>query len=83
MREVALQDGDEFAILASDGVWDVLSSQEAVSFVRRLLAGGESCEAAAKALVEKSLALGSKDNTTAAIVDVGARCSTYGIPYGV
>lgn len=73
MREVALQNGlggDEFAILASDGVWDVLSSQQAVSFVRRRLAAGMGCEAAAKALVEKSLALGSKDNSTAAVVDV-------------
>eukprot|EP00957_Ditylum_brightwellii_P017978 1354536-Ditylum_brightwellii.AAC.1 len=30
-------DGDEFVLLASDGLWDVMSSQDAVSFVHRRL----------------------------------------------
>lgn len=31
------EDGDEFIMLASDGLWDVMSSQEAVSFVHNKL----------------------------------------------
>ena len=35
----ALGKGDQFIILASDGVWDVMTSQEAVSYVHGMLRG--------------------------------------------
>jgi len=34
-----LQAGDEFVLLASDGVWECMGAQEVVNFVRRRLAG--------------------------------------------
>ena len=37
ITETRVQDDDEFFILACDGLWDVLSSQEAVSYVRERL----------------------------------------------
>ena len=50
IRTLRLTHDDEFLILACDGIWDVLTNQEAVEFVRaRLLQGmspKEICEAA-------------------------------------
>ena len=46
VKEFQLEDGDEFMILACDGIWDVMTSQKCVDFVReRIIAskkdGGE------------------------------------------
>jgi len=50
VRKLRLTPDDEFLILACDGIWDVLTNEEAVAFVRsRLLAGKtprEICEEA-------------------------------------
>ena len=60
---------DEFYLLASDGVWDVLSSQQAVNLVRRsLFASGGDAARAARELVDKALARGSVDNASATVV---------------
>ena len=40
MTELALHDGDEFLVVASDGLWDVLDSAEVVKLARRDLARG-------------------------------------------
>lgn len=37
VREFELQEDDEFMVLACDGIWDVMSSQDCVSFVRERL----------------------------------------------
>jgi serine/threonine protein kinase/serine/threonine protein phosphatase PrpC/CRP-like cAMP-binding protein len=64
-----IESEDEFLILASDGIWDVLTSQQAVLFVRRFLAmNGGDIDAAASALVKTALASGTVDNVSAVIV---------------
>ena len=60
---------DEFIVIASDGVWDVMTSEQACLFVRRFLAlNNGDVDAAAKALVKKALVSGTVDNVSAVVV---------------
>lgn len=62
----------KYLILACDGVWDVLSSEEAADFVVTYLkTPGTKAEDAAKALVARAIGQGSKDNVTATVVVLG------------
>ncbi|KAJ7965373.1 Protein phosphatase 2C-like protein [Quillaja saponaria] len=77
-------DKDEFLILASDGLWDVISNEVACQVVRKCLGGqirrtssfaeveiGTSRAAKAAALlVELAMARGSKDNTSVIVVEL-------------
>jgi hypothetical protein len=60
--------GDEFIILACDGIWDVMTSQQAVNFVRRRLLAHRDARRAAQELVDKALELTSIDNCSAIVV---------------
>jgi serine/threonine protein phosphatase PrpC len=59
-------------VVASDGLWDVMTADEAVSHVMDSLACGKNAAGAAQALVEHAVALGlttgEQDNTTALVV---------------
>eukprot|EP01060_Flectonema_neradi_P014699 TRINITY_DN2132_c3_g1_i1.p1 TRINITY_DN2132_c3_g1~~TRINITY_DN2132_c3_g1_i1.p1 ORF type:complete len:437 (+),score=66.85 TRINITY_DN2132_c3_g1_i1:127-1437(+) len=67
----------EFVIVACDGVWDVMSSQEAVSIVRRDLSKG--VNVAASSLVRASIEKGSCDNVTALVASFAT--ASQGSPY--
>lgn len=71
---------DEFLILASDGLWDVISNELACRVARRCLEGrlrkssgctrgGRAAEAAA-VLAELAMARGSYDNISVIVVDL-------------
>jgi serine/threonine protein phosphatase PrpC len=58
----------EFMILATDGLWDIMSPQSAVNFVRKKLSEHNDLQQAAKELVREAISRGSVDNVTVLIV---------------
>uniref|UniRef100_A0A7S3QY04 protein-serine/threonine phosphatase n=1 Tax=Dunaliella tertiolecta TaxID=3047 RepID=A0A7S3QY04_DUNTE len=71
---------DDFLLLASDGLWDVMSNQEAISLAMRCSARaaekGASRKAAvriaASVLTKAAVDRGSKDNVTVVIIDLAS-----------
>lgn len=76
---------DEFLVLASDGLWDVVSNEVACQVVRRCLnrkiksqeilnrinkISSNRAEVAAVLLTELAIAKGSKDNISVIVVDL-------------
>lgn len=65
---------DDFLILASDGVWDVLTNEQACILVKTTLgmqAGNPNTPGdAAKAVVDAAIKRGTKDNVSALVVDL-------------
>lgn len=62
----AIAEEDEFCILASDGLWDVVSNQQACDCVR----AKRTPQQASKALVDLALAYGSRDNVTCLVINL-------------
>ncbi|KAL5700714.1 protein-serine/threonine phosphatase [Ranunculus cassubicifolius] len=67
-RQILLTEDDEFLIIGCDGIWDVLSSQQAVSLVRRGLRRHDDPEQCARDLVMEALRLHTFDNLTVIVV---------------
>eukprot|EP00475_Leptophrys_vorax_P045011 TRINITY_DN922_c0_g1_i6.p1 TRINITY_DN922_c0_g1~~TRINITY_DN922_c0_g1_i6.p1 ORF type:complete len:528 (-),score=95.61 TRINITY_DN922_c0_g1_i6:272-1855(-) len=60
---------NEFVILASDGVWDLIDTESAAAIVRNsLYVENQTPSQAAKILVEKAVKKGSRDDVTAIVV---------------
>jgi protein phosphatase 1L len=58
-------------VLASDGLFEVCSSRQAAKEIFRLFTEGKTCEEIAKGMVEAAFHVGSTDNITVMIVDLG------------
>ncbi|KAI5415502.1 probable protein phosphatase 2C 13 isoform X1 [Lathyrus oleraceus] len=65
---VTLTEEDEFLIIACDGIWDVISSQVAVSLVRRGLRRHNDPQQSARDLVKEALRLNTSDNLTVVVI---------------
>ncbi|RDX87801.1 Protein phosphatase 2C 57, partial [Mucuna pruriens] len=69
--QVALGSDAEFIVLASDGLWDYMSSSEAVSLVRDQLRKHGNIQQACEALAEAALDRRTQDNVSIIIADLG------------
>ncbi|XP_074315986.1 putative protein phosphatase 2C 2 [Silene latifolia] len=68
VRQIILTEDDEFLIIGCDGIWDVMSSQQAVRVVRRGLRRHGDPQQSAKELVREALNLNTFDNLTVVVV---------------
>ncbi|GAB2298512.1 hypothetical protein Dimus_032575 [Dionaea muscipula] len=67
-RQITLTEDDEFLIIGCDGIWDVMSSQQAVSITRRGLRHHNDPEQSAQDLIMEALRLNTFDNLTVIVV---------------
>ena len=67
--------GCSLAVLACDGLWDVMGTDEVLAFVSARRARGLALGATAAELVTTAMLLGSKDNISAMLVDLGPSCA--------
>lgn len=68
LHETILTDEDEFLLLACDGIWDVMSSQCAVTIARRELMLHNDPERCSRELVREALKRDTCDNLTVVVV---------------
>lgn len=64
IQEEKIDSSLEFLILASDGLWDVVTNEEAVAMIKPI----EDPEQAAKSLMQEAFQRGSADNITCVVV---------------
>jgi hypothetical protein len=78
-RSVDLSAADEWLLLACDGVWDVLSDDDAAAIVLETADAAAkeagAADAAAAALVDAALAAGTTDNVSVLLVRLQSRAS--------
>lgn len=68
LEQVVLTEEDEFLIIGCDGLWDVMSSQYAVTIVRKELMLYNDPEKCSRELVREALKRNSCDNLTVVVV---------------
>eukprot|EP00257_Ricinus_communis_P017840 XP_015576374.1 probable protein phosphatase 2C 47 isoform X2 [Ricinus communis] len=68
LEEISLTEEDEFLIIGCDGLWDVMSSQCAVTIVRKELMSHNDPEKCSKALVQEALQRNTCDNLTVVVI---------------
>ena len=62
------EEGDMFAVLACDGIWDVVSNQECADFLLAQMRAGKPLGLVCEGLLAACLAKESRDNMTVCIV---------------
>lgn len=66
-----LSSSDQFVVLCCDGLVDVMSNEQACTFVREALAAGKSLQATSEAIVKNAIHnLNTRDNVTVVIVQL-------------
>jgi len=73
VMQVAIRPEDEFFVVASDGLWDVMTNEQVVNFVRFHLSQHGDVRKAASELVDKALVMSSVDNVSAIVVSFAVK----------
>nr|GEU56232.1 retrotransposon protein, putative, Ty1-copia subclass [Tanacetum cinerariifolium] len=68
MTQMVLTKDDEFMIIGCDGIWDVMSNEEAVCLVQKQLMQHNDLHQYATELINQALCLHTSDNLTAIVV---------------
>ncbi|XP_071687833.1 probable protein phosphatase 2C 47 [Rutidosis leptorrhynchoides] len=68
MRHMELSEDDEFMIIGCDGIWDVMSNEEAVGIVRRELLKTNDPQECVMEIINEALSRHAIDNLTAIVV---------------
>ena len=68
VKEFEIKEEDDFLLLACDGLWDVITLEDAVEAVSKWLQSGLSAQETSRKLASLALMLGSPDNITIVIV---------------
>ncbi|XP_057784127.1 probable protein phosphatase 2C 47 [Salvia miltiorrhiza] len=68
LEELVLTEEDEFLIIGCDGLWDVMSSQYAVTIVRKELMAHNDPERCSRELVREALKRNTCDNLTVVVI---------------
>ena len=69
VNSLQLEENIQFCIVACDGLWDVMSYQEAVDFVDQKLRDTEfSPQTVSELLAKRAYDMGSQDNITALVI---------------
>ncbi|KAG9136740.1 hypothetical protein Leryth_004515 [Lithospermum erythrorhizon] len=68
VNQILLTDDDEFLIIGCDGIWDVMTNQDAISIVRQELRMHNDPQECARELVRQALIRDTSDNLTAIVV---------------
>ena len=63
-KKTLLTPEDEFLIIGCDGLYDVMTYQECVTFCRQLVTSGTPSQAISESIVAEALNRGSNDNVT-------------------
>lgn len=67
-QKITLTNDDRFVIVGCDGLWDVISYQQAIDFVEEKHKGGLNAQKICEELVNEALNRGSTDNITALVI---------------
>jgi len=76
VKKISLTPADEFLIIGCDGLWDVMSYQQAVDFCSKMFHHGNTSQEISESIVAEALRLGSTDNVTVMFVGLQGNPTT-------
>lgn len=73
---------DEFIIIGCDGLWDVMTYEDACNFCTNLVRAGADSQSISTSIVQEALRRGSTDNVTVLFVNLQKHSNRQATPFG-